>query len=230
MEDVVQYECMLPHQLEKRISACPLVYIPVGSLEWHCEHLPVGNDSIKMHALCCEAARAGGGVVFPPLYFGILGMIPYGAKYRYPANLPVSPDFLTGILRTTLEGLEKVGFRAAILTTGHTCEEQRALMRTVAGGYRGAMRVYGTDDMEWAKDMDFNSDHAGKWETSILWHLRPELVDVRRLPGDIAVPLEGVYGDDPRLHASRELGERVVASIARDLARKGRQLLDADAG
>ena len=61
-----------------------------------------------------------------------------------------------------------------------------ARMREIADAYTGAMKVYGTDDME------FNSDHAAKWETSILWTMRPELADVYRLPRDTSVPLEGV--------------------------------------
>ena len=225
MEDVVQYEHLLPHQFEARMEQSPLAFVPVGSLEWHGEHLALGNDAIKMHALCCEAARLGGGVVFPPVFYGIPYMVPFGAAYKHAANLPVTEEFLKAVLETTLDGLDAVGFRAAILTTGHTCQQQRDLMRDVADAHAGSMVVYGTDDMEWADDLDFASDHAGKWETSILWYLRPELVDIYRLPKDTDVPLEGVGGDDPRLHASRELGEQAVKAIARDLAAKGRELL-----
>jgi len=207
------------------MQECPLVFVPVGSLEWHGEHLALCNDAIKMHALCCEAARIGGGVVFPPVFFGIPFLVPYGKKYKYQANLPVPPDFLATVLKTTLATLENTGFRAAILTTGHTCQQQRDLMRNIAQGHSGTMRVYGTDDMEWAADIEFTSDHAAKWETSILWYLRPDLVDIYKLPKDTTVPLEGISGEDPRLHASRELGEKVVRCIARDLARKGQELL-----
>ena len=79
--------------------------------------------------------------------------------------------------------------------------------------------------MEWADDLNFTSDHAAKWETSLLWYARPDLVDIYRLPKDTTQGLEGVGGDDPRLHASRELGKAAVLAIARDLARKGQELL-----
>jgi creatinine amidohydrolase len=187
--------------------------------------MALGNDTIKMHALCCEAAQLGGGIVFPPLFYGIPYMVHYGSAYTHSANLPVSRAFLKELLNTTLAGLEEVGFRAAILTTGHTCKEQRDLMREIASEYQGTMRVYGTDDMEWADDIGFTSDHAAKWETSILWYLRPELVDIYKLPKDTAVPLEGVGGDDPRVHASRDLGKAAVGAIARDLSRLGKRLL-----
>ena len=51
------------------------------------------------------------------------------------------------------------------------------------------------------------------------------IVDVYRLPRDTSVSLEGVGGDDPRLHASRELGRAAVAAIARDLSALGARLL-----
>ena len=231
MQDVVEYQLLLPYQVKERIEQHPLVYVPVGSLEWHGEHMALGNDAIKMHALCCEAARLGGGIVFPPIFYGIPYIVNYGAAYPHDANLPVSSAFLKHLLNTTLSGLEEAGFVAAILATGHTCRQQRDLMREIAREYQGSMRVYGTDDMEWADDIGFTSDHAAKWESSILWYLRPELVDMYRLPKDTGVPLEGVGGDDPRLHASRDLGQTAVQAIARDLSGLGARLLsEADGG
>ena len=201
MRQVVEYQNLLPYQFEERIQQCPLAYVPVGSLEWHGEHMALGNDTIKMHALCCEAARLGGGIVFPPLFYGIPYMVHYGSAYTHSANLPVTRAFLKELLNTTIAGLEEVGFRATILTTGHTCREQRDLMREIADEYQGAMRVYGTDDMEWADDIGFTSDHAAKWETSILWYLRPELVDIykRRLPQAVSVYREAALREFAKL-------------------------------
>lgn len=227
MEDVVEYQKLLPYQFEERMVKCPLVYVPVGSLEWHGEHMALGNDAIKIHGLCCEAALLGGGIVFPPIFYGIPWMVDYSARYKYPANLPFEEPFLRNLLNTTLSALERLQFRAAILITGHTPPEQRALVRDIAAKYSGAMSVYGTDDMEWAQDLSFTSDHAAKWETSILWHLHPELVDIYRLPRDLGRELESVIGDDPRVHASRQLGKQAVKAIARDLASKGAELLKA---
>jgi creatinine amidohydrolase len=225
MQDIVEYQDLLPYQFKARMERCALAYVPVGSLEWHGEHMALGNDAIKMHALCCEAARLGGGIVFPPIFYGIPYMVAYGRQYEYDANLPVTEAFLKNLLVTTLHGLESVGFRAAILATGHTCREQCDLMREIADEYDGSMRVYGTDDMEWADDLDFHSDHAAKWETSILWYLRPALVDIYKLPKDTEAPLEGIGGDDPRIYASRDLGRAAVRAIARDLSQLGARLL-----
>ncbi len=225
MEPVVEYEKLLPSQFEKRISECSLVYVPVGSLEWHGEHLALGNDAIKMHGLCCEAARKGGGIVFPPVFYGIPTMEGYGKAYEHAANLPVTEAFLRSVLSTTLSALERVGFRAAILVTGHTCGQQVDLMCALAKEHEGTMKVLGTNDAELGGSVGHTSDHAAKWETSILWYLAPELVDIYQQPRDTSVPLEGVGGKDPRIHASRDLGRKTVEAIAGDLATKGQELL-----
>ena len=94
MQDPVEYERLLPYQFQTRIKSHPLVYVPVGSLEWHGEHMALGNDALKMHALCCEAARLGGGIVYPPIFYGIPYMVDYGAQYPHKANLPVTAAFL----------------------------------------------------------------------------------------------------------------------------------------
>ena len=65
----VQYEEMLPHELEAALAEFPVAYVPVGSLEWHGRHLPLGNDSIKAHAMLVKVAEQFGGVVYPPLWF-----------------------------------------------------------------------------------------------------------------------------------------------------------------
>jgi creatinine amidohydrolase len=230
MEENVEYEFLLPYQFEDRLKQCPLVFIPVGSLEWHGEHLAVGNDAIKMHGICCEAARQGGGIVFPPIYHGIPYMVNFGRDYQFNGSLSFPEDLLKNLLITTLEKLEHTGFKAAILITGHTPDEQSALVRQIAGEYQGRMRVHGTDDMSWAQELNYTSDHAAKWETSILWYLRPDLVDIYRLPKDIHQELEGIYGDDPRIYADKELGKTAVYAIASDLVKLGQRLLGEEGG
>src|SRR5512136_380379 len=65
----VQYELMMGREGPARIRSCPIGYLPIGCLERHGDHLPMGLDVIKAHGICCEAARALGGVVFPPHYY-----------------------------------------------------------------------------------------------------------------------------------------------------------------
>jgi creatinine amidohydrolase/Fe(II)-dependent formamide hydrolase-like protein len=69
-------------------------------------------------------------------------------------------------------------------------------------------------------------DHAAAWETSLMLALRPDLVDLSRLPaeGDEEA-LIGVWGRDPRKHASVEFGRQGVEAIVRRVGEKVRGLL-----
>jgi creatinine amidohydrolase/Fe(II)-dependent formamide hydrolase-like protein len=71
-------------------------------------------------------------------------------------------------------------------------------------------------EYELARELGYHGDHAAKWETSILMHLRPELVDMERL--DDRTATEGIYGEDPRRSANSELGAQVVESIVEHLS------------
>ena len=75
MEDVtvadqVQFELMRPAQIVEARRRCPVAYLPVGPLEWHGPHLPMGTDGIHAHRIALEVARRVGGVVFPPYFLG----------------------------------------------------------------------------------------------------------------------------------------------------------------
>ena len=52
----VRYELMLGREATEAIAAHPVGYLPVGCLERHGDHLPMGLDVIKAHGICCEVA------------------------------------------------------------------------------------------------------------------------------------------------------------------------------
>jgi creatinine amidohydrolase len=70
MTNKVQFEEMFPWELSRVLVEAPICYLPLGVLEWHGEHVALGLDGIKAHAICTEVARQSGGVVVPPLWWG----------------------------------------------------------------------------------------------------------------------------------------------------------------
>ena len=50
MAQKVQYEEMLPHELERIIREAPAAYVPLGSLECHGWHMALGNDEEAVQA------------------------------------------------------------------------------------------------------------------------------------------------------------------------------------
>jgi creatinine amidohydrolase len=41
----VQCELLLPSELREALAKRPVGYVPLGAVEWHCEHLPIGLDA-----------------------------------------------------------------------------------------------------------------------------------------------------------------------------------------
>lgn len=90
------------------------------------------------------------------------------------------------------------------------------------------VRLFGLPDFE-ANQPGFDGatgDHAGKVETSLLWAVEPECVDVSRLPPREQPGPHFAMGESAH-QSDRRVGERMVADEAAWLVRKARELLDA---
>ena len=48
--------------------------MPFGTLEWHGKHMALGNDTLKAHGILEHTARKYGGVVLPPMRYGVVKM------------------------------------------------------------------------------------------------------------------------------------------------------------
>ena len=69
--DKVRYTELLPHEFRRRLADRPVAYLPLGTLEWHGEHLPLGSDGIISEGLMVRCARELGGIVLPPLHLPV---------------------------------------------------------------------------------------------------------------------------------------------------------------
>lgn len=67
MEKVL-YEELFPDEFAERIKKMPVAFLPLGTLEWHGPHMPLGADGIQSKELFIELAGKMGGVVLPMLF------------------------------------------------------------------------------------------------------------------------------------------------------------------
>ncbi|HQK96049.1 MAG TPA: creatininase family protein [Armatimonadota bacterium] len=219
----VQWELMLPHEMKAALEACPTAFVPLGTLEWHGYQNALGLDALKAHALCVRAARQGGGIVLPPLYGGVGGV-----AEPYTVVMEPEPTFSSHLLEPWLRGilaeLKRIGFRAAIVLTGHYGASQQIAVRETAvrESQRLAIPILGTPEYLLAMDAGYLGDHGGRFETSLLMALHPELVDLSRLEGP--PPYRGIGGGDPKRESSADEGERVSKVIVDRLARLARHM------
>ncbi len=119
------------------------------------------------------------------------------------------------------------GFRAALVVTGHYGGNQQDL-RLVADVCmrRSPMRVWAGADSELITHPQYRGDHAGATETSQLWYLRPDLVDISRLTAQDAETHRFAAGSNA-LASTRRLGEEIVRGQVERLGGEARALLAA---
>jgi creatinine amidohydrolase len=153
----VQLEMMLPHDIREAIAARPVVYLPLGTIEWHGEHLPVGLDALTAHGVSLAAAQRDGGIVYPTLYYGT-----GGDHALYPWTvMAASAGDLEAILNVTLTRLQAFGVRLAVLFSGHFAPVQLAMIERIAADWTrvGELRVIALAIN--SPKLPLPSDHAG---------------------------------------------------------------------
>jgi creatinine amidohydrolase len=233
----VRWERMFPDELEAAFEACPLVYFTYGLCEPHGPQNAVGLDSLKAHAIACRAARAHGGVVAPADYWHIHEVGGY-AVWAARAVGEVERSWLTAVppwvhfknVCYQVRAADALGFRAAILLTGHYGPNWQDLKRLVELIQpRVGARLYALPDFEanqpgFAGDGRSGGDHAGRVETSLLWALEADCVDVSRIPAE---PGQHFAMGPNASEADRRVGERMVEDEVGWLGAKARELLAA---
>ncbi len=233
----VRYEEMMPKEVVSARTKKPIAYLPIGGIEWHGEHNPLGLDTVKAHELCIRAAQKGGGLVMPPLFWGESrksGLLEYNynvdGKVTEKMQLPIenfADDYMGGVtpeqenefyenlLVHIFYQLKSLGFKVIFVLCGHYPLKDRALkaaQKFLESNQN--MRIYAGTEADAVRDIYPNGgDHAGKWETSIMYTLRPELVDVSVLGNDKNIKPIGVYGEDPRCDDFKEFGQKVTQDI-----------------
>ncbi|MCL2485973.1 MAG: creatininase family protein [Oscillospiraceae bacterium] len=222
-----RYEYMFPNDFEEAVREMPVFIMPTGLLEWHANHLPLGLDALKVHGICLEAARKlGGGIVLPVNYYGRPGYSTYKGTMTY------SEQAMYMLFYETMEQLKKVGAKVIAIITGHYGPCQEDFIKKVSEDFAKAnpdIRIIARAEYEGALiDGQPPSDHAGKWETSMLWALYPgavrwETYDTKindmkvyeNAPHDYyKESADWDFGEDLRETSSIELGRKAVDMIS----------------
>jgi creatinine amidohydrolase len=153
----------------------PIALWPVGAVEPHGPHAPLGTDTLISVGMCERAAaRLENAVVLPPLPFGVTR---YGAAFA--GAIGISEATLRAVVLDVATALDRQGFRRLVIVNNHFEPEQVATLRSAAAEAgalyldlvrrRSAQRL--TDEF-WR-----GSCHAGRYETSLVLADAPELVD-----------------------------------------------------
>jgi creatinine amidohydrolase len=174
--------------VEKAGGVC---VIPMGIMEKHGPHLPLGTDMFEARAIASEAAEKEYAVVFPPYFNGQI----FEARHQ-PGAIAYSTDLMWKTLEETCNELSRNGLKKIILVNGHGgndsflhyfCQAQLASPKD----YIVVLFQPGSDptlskEIRSLKKAKLDG-HAGEEETSMMSVIRPDLVDTAAIKNESGI-------------------------------------------
>jgi creatinine amidohydrolase len=160
-------------QVEKLVH--PIALWPVGAVEPHGPHAPLGTDTLISVGMCERAAaRLENAVVLPPLPFGVTR---YGAAFA--GAIGISEATLRAVVLDVATALDQQGFRRLVIVNNHFEPEQVATLRAAAeeAGALYLDLVRRRNAQRLTDEFRRGSCHAGRYETSLVLADAPQLVD-----------------------------------------------------
>lgn len=195
------FQSLTSSQLETMDRATTVFFFPIGPIESHGPHLPLGMDLIEASRLCQLSATRletempdWKGLIMPPLPLGI-------DSNTNQVRITVRPYVLRDFLVDSCKSLMKLGFIHFVCFSGHlgprqltAIEEAGILIRRIHFMKNWGHRMTGrkqkvptlisassaqvSSKQVWKAPIWNNPDeHAGRRDTSVGLYLAPEQVD-----------------------------------------------------
>jgi creatinine amidohydrolase len=223
----VLYTELTPKEFLIRIQEAPIAYLPLGTLEWHGEHLPLGSDGLQAQGFFIELAKEVGGIVLPMLFVGpdsrkvsrgmeYYGMDNHGFHKDDPRKLNGSAYWVEGklfkqILDAIFKQLARAGFRI-VVAHGHgpSTEMYKRNISEWSAKYGFLMFHCWREPFSDENDFGIQTDHAAANETSLMMALYPELVHMENLSKNLDEEPMAIIGRDPRIYASATMGSQAI--------------------
>jgi creatinine amidohydrolase len=199
-DSVLMAELSWPEFAARIASGAP-VFIPLGATEQHGPHLPLGVDVYLPTAIASRVAGEVGGIVAPTIPYGYKSQPRSGGGERFPGTTGLDAQTFALVLRDVIRGLGYHGARRLVVFNGHF-ENSWPSVEGVDLGLR-ELRRDGIADMQVMRleYWDFigrdtldklfpdgfpgtELEHASLLETSLMLAIRPDLVDMTKVPSD----------------------------------------------
>jgi creatinine amidohydrolase len=213
--------------------------IPLGIIEKHGPHLPLGTDLFEAREAATAAAKKEYAVVFPPYFAGQI----FEARHQ-PGTVAYSNELMWKMLEETCSELSRNGLKKIVLVNGHGGSTN--FLHYFCQSQLASQKDYIVVMFEEETNPDYNKEiqslkkakldgHAGEEETSMMSYIRPDLVDVQAITSQsgadqnrLSIPFgyTGIwwYAKYPNHYASdvaqpnKRLGELLVTSWSDQIA------------
>lgn len=163
-----------------------LCLLPVGATEQHGRHLPVSTDTDIAAALCRGASERTGVPVLPALAVGSS----QAHTTAWPGTLSLSPRLLVDTVIEIAGWVRASGFEKLLMVNAHVGNVAPLKVAVDELRHRHTIRVGAVSWWEMTPELaaevaaDADDWHANAAETSLMLHLRPDLVDRSAIEDD----------------------------------------------
>lgn len=151
--------------------------IPVGAVEVHGPHLPVGTDSLETFEIGLRAAKEAGVVITPMVWFGnSRGFM------DFPGSIAVRPEVLKNLMEDIARSLLHHGFDRIVILDGHggnygILETLIEDIHLETGALICHARAWELASVPKPGGVPSYDGHGGSSETSVMLVLCPDDVD-----------------------------------------------------
>ncbi|WP_261133950.1 creatininase family protein [Bacillus sp. Marseille-Q3570] len=168
--------------VDEYLKSKKTIILPVGSVEQHAHHLPMGTDSLVAIKVAEDTAKETETLVAPPLY---VGWAPH--HMAFPGTVTLKPETLMNVIKDMCQSLIYHGFEKIIIVNGHREANLPPIkmaitkLRNQTGAFIAlADPFYIADQIgrELKKSGPGGVGHAAEMETSHMLYLHPELCDM----------------------------------------------------
>jgi creatinine amidohydrolase/Fe(II)-dependent formamide hydrolase-like protein len=184
---VHDYASMTWEEIREIAAANPLAILPIGSIEQHGPHLPVGTDSYIAKAYAEKSLEA----VTSSKEFLLLPQLYYALSVEhtmYPGTITLTATTLLNVVTEIGDSLFRSGIKKLMLINGHGGNEHilHVAAREIKNRNRD-MDVYILNKHRLFADIHLSeySIHADNYETSLMMYLHPEKVRDQKITKDL---------------------------------------------
>lgn len=110
-----RFEEIVGFEVADVVASHPLVILPLGSLEFHGPHNPLGADSIIISGIAEHVTARTGALLFPTIKFT---QCPAHTAH-FQGTISVRPEVMTMYFADVLRNILHIGFRKIFILNGH---------------------------------------------------------------------------------------------------------------
>ncbi len=240
VDSVFMAELSWLQYVEKTKARAPF-FLPVGATEQHGPHLPLSVDVVLPVGVCERVAKNVGGVVAPAIPYGYKSQPRSGGGQAFPGTTSLDAQTLSLVIRDVIRDLGVHGVRRLVVVNGHF-ENTWVIVEGIDLAVRELTRDGITDftvlrleywDFVRRETLDrlfpegfpgTDLEHASLLETSMMLLLRPDLVEMDKVPSD--GPAKFPTYDRTPVRPGFVPASGVLARAQGSTAEKGQWLMD----